>query len=371
MGDLAKRFSIPTVSTSKQSVEEFVAAQLAGEASEELSLAETALAKLQATVKFLTDSGDPDFKDALGKKEKEITSLKEKVVKLQAKEEKPGTKGEPAAQRIRGIQSRTAGGFTTAAQRGKEGAAKGKLRMENDIACIDESIAELMKRKEAVTRAHAESAVAHDKLRVSKEEFASAVDTMLAAKAQAAADSAAGDAVMAAKGEGGAGQDVGDILDQFADDNPFDFINRKAKGIKEEDFPKLIATPTGADLEVLNNMHARYATLGMGAELPWFISYEQLGATVEMAKNLLGQKCWSAVYTADEQVTATDLVPRHLAVLIGLRINVARTTHLEIKASEEKMALARAAMDEAAAAEEEEVDGWAVKRPKRQRRVVA
>jgi hypothetical protein len=115
-------------------------------------------------------------------------------------------------------------------------------------------------------------------------------------------------------------------------------------------------------------MYARYATLGLGVQLPWFISYEQLGATVEMAKNLLGDKCWKSIYGPNEQVAVTDLVPRHLAVLIGLRIDAARTTHLEIVANEEALALARTTVEEAEAADAVDGDGWAVAKPERPRR---
>ena len=130
----------------------------------------------------------------------------------------------------------------------------------------------------------------------------------------------------------------------------------------------LTATPTGNDLLILNAMFARYETLGLGAELPWFISYEQLGATVDMVKALLGQKCWASVYGPSEQVTVNDLVPRHLARLIGLRISVARTSHLEIVATEEALAIARASVDEAAATESVDGDGWTVSRNKRPKR---
>jgi hypothetical protein len=205
MGDLTKRFVVPALHASRQTADEYVAAQLSGEASEELSLAEAALGKLQETVTYLQKLGDPVFKDGLATKEKELTSLKEKIVKLQAKENKPGTKGAAASLRIRGIQSKVAGGFTTAALRNKAGEAKSKQRMESDVALIDESIAELQKRRAAVVTA--ESAAAHDKIRIAKEEFAIEVDGLLALKASAA-DNGAADALMGGKEEEAKGLDV-------------------------------------------------------------------------------------------------------------------------------------------------------------------
>ena len=88
MGDLAKRFTLPALHATKQTAEEFVAAQFLREASEELATAESALAKLQkviASIRELCD--DADFNDGLAKKVKEEAALQEKVVRLKAKED--------------------------------------------------------------------------------------------------------------------------------------------------------------------------------------------------------------------------------------------------------------------------------------------
>jgi hypothetical protein len=166
--------------------------------------------------------------------------------------------------------------------------------------------------------------------------------------------------------EGGDGLE--NLLESLSGPDPFKLLQRKTKGLKEEDFPKLERTPAGEDLEVLNAIFARFQTLDLGAEMPWLITYEQLGATISMAKQLLGAKCWQQIYAENEHVHASDPVPRNLVALIGLRIEVARKAHLVIVASDAAMELARKAVEEAEMAMCEEEGGWTVKRGKKPRR---
>jgi hypothetical protein len=308
---------------------------------------------------------DPVVQDAIVKKEAELKVLQDKVAKLTTRDAKPGTKGPAAVQRLQGIQSAQAGRFTAQAQRAAEGAAKSEKRRDADLEAIDEAIAELHARKKAVVDAHAAADAAHQKVREQNEALAAEVDRLLEAKVQAAIaldPNALQKEQAAEEGEEG--------MEQDQEENCIDLwelIQRKAPNLTIADMPTLTEVPKGSDLEMLNEMYARYASLDMGNELPWMITYAQLGANISMAKSLLGTKCWEQIYEDDEEVTAASYVPRQLVVLIGQRLLVAKATHDVIVASAEAQARAKEAL---ALADEETAsnNGWkVVKAPKRRR----
>ena len=352
IGDLAKRYPAPALFVPRVA-DTLVTEALAGEVSEELATSQGKLAALDELIAKMKALQDPVVQDAISKKEAEQKILKDKVSRLTTKDAKPGTKGQAAVQRLQGIQKAQAGRFTAQAQRAKEGAEKSQKRLEADLAAIDEAAAVLATRRKAVTDAHAAADEAHKKVREQNVALAAEVDRLLSAKVLAAETAdpppPSTEVVSVKDDDGDDHMQEDDDAGAKAAEKLWALVQRKATNLKEEDFPILKEVPTGADLSMLSEMYARYASLDMGGELPWLITFAQLGASVGMAKSLLGGACWGQIYPDLEEPEGNHYVPRQLVILIGQRLLAAKATHDVIVETAEAKARAKAALADAEA----------------------
>ena len=111
--------------------------------------------------------------------------------------------------------------------------------------------------------------------------------------------------------------------------------------VAPSDMPVLIAAPQGDVAAVLNAMWARIATLEAGTEIPWLVTFEQLGATIPVAEQLVGSGIWTLFFPDGVAVVEGETVPRQLVLLLQHALRKGQEAYQQIVASEELKEQAR------------------------------
>jgi hypothetical protein len=282
---------------------------------------------MKVALEAVIAAGGPDGPLVAPTREK-VTALEADVAKFGKQADKTG--GAAAAHRINNARSKFAEKEALRKQRAEKGKADAAKRIDADLEAIRQAQEELELRRATLIEAHQESLKARDDYHAARDTFAQAVESKLLAKVSSG-DVHLPDADIS---------DTEEATTPGAKD-PQELYNRTTQ-VTLDDLPEVKEKPEEPIFAALTAMWHRLGPVDIAYVIPP-CTYNQLGATEEAVKLLVGQKVWTGLY-AEDTVDADEILPHQLVQLVKVALDRA---HFAITVNEELKKQATESMAEA------------------------